>query len=148
MLYLGYGSNLSTEFIKPYCPSAKFVMRAVLPNFHIEFRRYSENLKGGISTIMEAPGDMVHGVVYEVPLKEIEEMDILENVPDGIYKRETFLVLGENKEWCKADLYRIVKPEGPFKPSKTYVGYMLDGMKEHNIDKDYMIKFQELFDSL
>ena len=121
MYYLGYGSNLSTEFIKPYCPSAKFVMRAVLPNFRIEFRRYSENLSGGISTIMEAPGEMVYGVIYDVPLKEIEELDILEDVPDGIYKRETFLVLGEKKEWCKADLYRVVKPEGPFTPSKTYM---------------------------
>ena len=148
MLYVGYGSNLSTKFMMPYCPSAKFVMRAVLPNFHIEFHKYSENLGGGISTIIEAPGEEVHCVIYEVPQEEIAEMDILEDVPLGIYKRETFLVLGEDRDWYKADLYRIVKAEGPIKPSKKYVGYMLDGMKEHDIDAGYMKRFQDLYDSL
>ena len=148
MLYVGYGSSLSTKFMEPYCPSAKFVMRAVLPNFHIEFHKYSENLGGGISTIIEAPGEVVHCVVYEVPQEEIEAMDILEQVPEGVYKRETFLVLGEDGEWYKADLYRIVKAEGPIRPSKKYVGYMLEGMREHDIDADYMRKFQELYDSL
>ena len=90
MLYFAYGSNLSTKYVRNYTPSAVFVQRAFLPNFHIEFRRYSDNLKGGISTIIEAPGKMVHGVIYEVEPKEIEALDILEKVPLGVYKREGF----------------------------------------------------------
>jgi hypothetical protein len=56
MLYFAYGSNLSTKYVHNYTSSAVFLMRAFLLNFHIEFRRYSDNLKGGISTIIEAPG--------------------------------------------------------------------------------------------
>jgi len=36
--YFAYGSNMSTAYVREYTPSAMFVMRADLPNFHIEFR--------------------------------------------------------------------------------------------------------------
>jgi gamma-glutamylcyclotransferase (GGCT)/AIG2-like uncharacterized protein YtfP len=148
MYYYGYGSNMSTRYLRDYCPGAQFVMKAALPNFHVEFRRYSEGLRGGISTVMEAPGEMVHGVVFEVSDEEIAELDVLENVPEGVYIRETFLVHGEDGGWHGADLYRVVTPEGPFTPSRRYVGYMLEGMREHGIDREYVKKFEELLESL
>jgi gamma-glutamylcyclotransferase (GGCT)/AIG2-like uncharacterized protein YtfP len=148
MLYYAYGSNLSTKYVRVYCPSAKFVMRADLPNYHIEFRRYSTNLKGGISTIIEAPGEMVHGVIYEVSPEEIFNLDVLEKVPEGIYKREGFQVFGEDGKWYKADLFRVSKPEGPFTPSKKYVSYMLEGMKEHKIEQIYVKNFEKIYREL
>ena len=148
MLYFAYGSNLSTKYVWQYTPSAVFVRRALLPNFHIEFRRYSDNLKGGISTIIEAPGEMIHGVIYEVNPNEIAALDILEKVPLGVYKREGFKVLGEDGKWYTADLYRVVKPEGPYTPAKKYVSWMIDGMKEHRIDPSYAKKFIELYPTL
>ena len=42
MLHYAYGSNLSPTFLKGYCPSAKFIMKAYLSNFRIEFRFYSQ----------------------------------------------------------------------------------------------------------
>jgi len=42
MLHYAYGSNLSPTFLKGYCPGAKFVMKASLPNFRVEFRFYSQ----------------------------------------------------------------------------------------------------------
>ena len=148
MLYFAYGSNLSTKYVRQYTPSAVYVRRALLPNFHIEFRRYSDNLKGGISTIIEAPGEMIHGVIYEVNPNEIAALDILEKVPLGVYKREGFKVLGEDGKWYTADLYRVVKPEGPYTPAKKYVSWMIDGMKEHRIDPSYAKKIIELYPTL
>ncbi len=148
MLYFGYGSNLSTKYTKPYFPTAKIIKRAMLPNYHIEFRKYSTNLKGGISTIMLAPGEFVEGVIYDVKEEELEAMDVLEKVPEGLYRRDTFMVYGKDGEWVKADLYRVSTPKGPYKPSKKYVGYMLDGMKEHKFEEEYMEKFQKIYDSL
>ncbi len=148
MLYFGYGSNLSTKYTKPYFPSAKVVKRAMLPNYHIEFRKYSTDLEGGISTIIEAPGEFVEGIIYDVTEEEIAEMDILEDVPLGLYKRETFMVQGKDGKWELADLYRVCNPKGPYTPSKKYVGYMLEGMKEHNFEPEYIKKFQNIFDSI
>ena len=32
MLYFAYGSNMSTQYIHDYCPSAAFQLRGLLPN--------------------------------------------------------------------------------------------------------------------
>ena len=80
MSHYAYGSNLSSRYLRQYCPSATFVMKADPPNFRVEFRHYSEESVGGISTIIEAPGSLVRGVVYEIPEPEVEAMDRLASV--------------------------------------------------------------------
>ncbi len=127
--YFGYGSNLNQEFLRQYCPSAEFIMKAYLPNYEIQFRFWSEkrNGGGGISTIIEIPGELVHGVIYKVLEDELLELDILESVPQGFYKREAFLVLGEDGKWHQVDLYRVKDPMGPFSPARSYVEQMLTG---------------------
>ena len=144
MLYFAYGSNMSTEFIQEYCPSAKFIMQAQLPNFQVEFRRFSEDFKGGISSIMATPGELVKGVLYEVDENEILALDILEDVPRGLNRRDTYLVLGEDGGWHPADLYQVVSPSGPYPPSKKYLDYMIAGAKEHKIDPAYIAKLESL----
>jgi len=148
MKYYAYGSNLSTEFIREYCPSAEFIMRANLPNFKVEFRHYSEDFNGGISSIIETPGEMVKGVIYEIDDEEILALDILESIPEGLYRRDRFLVLGEDGDWHHADLYRVSNPSGPYTPSKGYVDYMVAGAKEHQIDPEYTARFEALRASL
>jgi len=48
---------------------------------------------------------MVQGVIYTIGKKKIEALDILEDVPLGIYTRETFKVITEDDDCYKADLY-------------------------------------------
>ncbi|MGA2080206.1 MAG: gamma-glutamylcyclotransferase family protein [Holophaga sp.] len=148
MKYFTYGSNLSLAHTRDYIPNAKFVMRASLPNFRVEFRYYSVNYKGGISSIIEAPGDMVQGVIYEVDEGELVAMDILEQVPNRVYLRERFCVLGEDGKWHHADLYRVAHPYGPFTPAKKYVDFMIAGAKEHGLDAEYTDRLVRLRQSL
>lgn len=148
MLNFSYGSNMSTKYIREYCPSARPIMLADLPNFQIEFRRFSTDLNGGISTIMPAPGGMVRGVIYDIPEKEILELDILEDVPKGLYVRESYFVLGEDKQWYKTELYRVANPEGPFTPSPKYVDMMIEGATEHDLDVAYVENLIALRNSL
>jgi len=148
MYYYAYGSNLSTRYVRRYCPSAVFVMKADLPNFQVEFRHYSENRQGGISSIIETPGELVQGVLYAVPKQEIIDLDILESVPQGLYRRDTFLVLGEDGEWRRADLYRVSVPAGPYTPSKGYVDDMIEGAREHGLTPEYTERLVALRRSL
>lgn len=143
-----YGSNTALRYIREYCPSASLVMRASLPNYRIEFRRYSENLAGGISTIIANPGYLVHGVLYDISRKDIEALDELEDVPLGIYVRETMLVLGEDGGWHAADLYRVAKPDGPYTPSRQYVEYMLEGAREHEQPEAYVANIERILAAL
>ncbi|WP_417624310.1 gamma-glutamylcyclotransferase family protein [Paremcibacter congregatus] len=142
--HFGYGSNMDEDFMRKYTPSLKFITTANLPNFEIQFRKYSTNLKGGISSIIPKPGGMVHGVVYTILKKEMEALDILEEVPEKIYSRETFKVLGQDGIWYNADLYRVTNPKGPFTPSLTYLGYMIKGAREKNINKDWLAHLEAM----
>ncbi|MBD3206893.1 gamma-glutamylcyclotransferase [Candidatus Bathyarchaeota archaeon] len=145
MKHFGYGSNLNQDFLKKYCPSTKFLMKAYLPNYEVQFRYWSKKRRGGISSIIEKAGELVHGVIYDITSNELQELDILESVPQGVYSRDKFLVLGEDLEWHQADLYRVVNPQGPFTPSKTYVELMLEGAKQHQLDPIYVQKIQEIY---
>lgn len=144
MYCFSYGSNMATKYIRDYCPSATYVMNALLPNYHVEFRRYSTDMQGGISSIMEAPGDQVEGIVYDIARKEIEDLDILENVPEGIYRRDTFLVYGDDGAWHEADLYRAVSPERPYDPAVRYIGLMIEGAREHGLSEGYVARLQKI----
>ena len=146
MYHFGYGSNLNIGFLKQYVPSAKFAMKAYLPNYEVQFRFWSKKRQGGISSIIEKPGNLVHGVIYECNEEELKELDILESVPQGLYDRETFKVLGEDGNWHDTDLYRVAKPKGPFTPSKSYVELMLTGAREHGLDSEYVKSINAIYE--
>ncbi len=101
-------------------------------------------MNGGISSIISQPGGMIYGVLYTIPKKEMDELDILEDVPLGIYSRETFQVLGEDGEWYVADLYRVTEPKGPFTPAKQYLDLMIAGATEHNINAGWLATLKEM----
>ncbi len=144
VLHFGYGSNMSEAYMKQFTPSLKYVMNAQLPNFEIQFRKYSEDMGGGISSIIEKPGGMIYGVLYWIPKKEMEALDILEDVPLGIYTRETFQVLGVDGEWYAADLYRVTEPKGPYEPASKYLDLMIAGSTEHNINPEWIALLKEM----
>ena len=138
VLFYAYGSLLSIRNLCQYTPSAAFVMRAELPNYEVQFRYYWELLQGGTSCIIEAPGQMVHGVLYTIAKDEMPDLDVLEMVPEGIYKRETFYVLGEDGKWYQAYLYRLQNPAGPrYTPAKSYLDDMIEGAQVHGLKAEY-----------
>ena len=144
--YFGYGSNLDETYFKQWTPSATRVTTAYLPNFEIQFRKYSTDLEGGISSIIPKPGGLIEGVVYTIDKKEMEALDILEDVPLGIYNRETFKVISPDGKWYNADLYYVANPKGPFIPSLKYLGYMIKGAKAQGINQpwiDYLEALRE-----
>jgi gamma-glutamylcyclotransferase len=144
LLCFSYGSNMSTAYLRETCPGAEPVARAELANHRIEFRRFSNDLRGGLSTIMPAPGELVPGMLFRVPRAEIEALDLLEDVDKGLYRRETHLVLGQDGIWHRAELYRVARPRGPFAPSPRYVGWMIEGAREHGLDQAYIQSLERL----
>ncbi len=126
----------------------KYVMKAYLPNYRVEFRFYSERREGGISTIISYPGHITRGVIYDIPDEDMVRLDEMESVPQGLYKREMFLVLGEDSRWHEADLYRVVKPEGPFIPARSYIELMIEGVEEYGLAPEYRKELTELLKSL
>lgn len=142
MLYFGYGSNLRAAFVTELLPSAKLVMKAHMPNYEVQWRGWSEAFGGGISSIIETPGEIVEGVIYECSEPEIKALDYRPGIYVPNYKRETFVVLGEDGKWHSADLYRLRNPSGPFPPSRSYVEGMLAGAREVGLSPAYIAKIE------
>ena len=145
MLHFGFGSNLQMSFLKEILPSAEFIQKAYIPNYEIQFNFFSKIQNAGISNIMPAPGKMVHGALFEVPEQELLDLDVKEGVYIGDYERQTFVALGDDGKWHEADLYRVIDPQGPFRPAKNYVKGMLDGARELNLDPSYVKKIEDFY---
>jgi hypothetical protein len=93
---------------------------------------------------MEAPGDLVEGVLFRVRRAELAALDDLENLGEGLYRRQTFLVLGADGAWHPADLYRVARPAGPFAVAPAYLAWMLEGAREHGLPGDYITRLEAL----
>jgi gamma-glutamylcyclotransferase (GGCT)/AIG2-like uncharacterized protein YtfP len=138
MLYFSYGSFLDSETLRRHCPSARFVARAVLPNFEVQFNYLSKTYGGGVTGVEPAPGKVARGVVYEVPPDEMKRLDVVEAVPEGFYYRQKVLVVDEAGKLLEAETYRTTDPRGPLTPTRRYVGLMIKGAKEHGMDPGYI----------
>lgn len=141
--YLGYGSNLNvSSTIKNLIPTGKFLMRGYIPNYEVQFRKWSNNSRGGISNIMEAPGELLQGAMYECPESDLITLDYRLDYYVPEYKRELFRIMGEDNKWYQAYLYRLWEPKGPFPPSRRYVTGMLEGAKQIKLSPDYIKKIE------
>ncbi|UCD44607.1 MAG: gamma-glutamylcyclotransferase [Candidatus Bathyarchaeota archaeon] len=144
MLYFSYGSFLDQETLMRHCPSASFVTKAVLLDFEVQFNFMSKTYEGGVTGVEPAAGKRARGVVYHVPPEEMEHLDTVEGVPQGIYYRQTVTVVDEDGNRLEAETYRTTDPQGPFTPTRRYIGLMIKGAEEHGLDPDYIRELEEL----
>ena len=144
MLYFSYGSFLDSETLKRHCPNAKYIGRALLPNWEVQFNFLSRTYNGGVTGIEPAASKLVRGVLYEVSSEELLKLDTIEGVPEGIYFRQTIYVVDETGNPLKAATYRTTNPKGPFKPTKKYVGLMIKGAKEHGLELSYIKELEAI----
>lgn len=148
MLYFSYGSFLDSETLKKHALNAKYVKRAVLHDFEVQFNFLSKTYDGGVTGVEPAAGKKALGVLYDVPPNEMEKLDIVEGVPAGIYYRETVTIVDEDGNEHKAETYRTTDPKGPFAPTRHYLGLMIKGAKEHGLDPDYIKELEALYATL
>ena len=147
MLYFSYGSFLDSETLKRHCPKVVYKGKALLPNWEVQFNFLSRTYNGGVTGIEPAAAKLVWGVLYEVNDGELLHLDSIEGVHEGIYFRQTIYVVDESGKAVKAATYRTTNPRGPFKPTKRYLGLMVNGAKEHGLDPDY-VKGLELIETV
>ena len=115
----------------------------MIPNWEVQFNYYSKNYMGGCTGIEPALNKIVRGAVYEIPPDEMEHLDTVEGVPNGTYYRHPLMVVSEAGEPMLAHVYRTTNPRGPFKPTKRYLKYMVDGAKALGLPQDYVAWFEE-----
>jgi gamma-glutamylcyclotransferase (GGCT)/AIG2-like uncharacterized protein YtfP len=150
-LVFQYGSNCSESQItnkNRLCGDAKFVAIAeTVDDYQLAFDVWSTRRKCAASDIVAMPGSKVWGVLFEVPdylierktsaAKSRKSLDAIEGEGTN-YKRETITVRRNDGFIVSALTYRVRNPQPNLKTNLQYVGYVVEGLRDHGVQEDYV----------
>ncbi len=143
--YFAYGSNMNWEQMQSRCPSAKFLMVAVLRDHRLAFSRYSKGRCCGVADVIDCPGSNVWGVVYEVSDEDMCKLDTSEGYKYGreinSYNREKKTVCEGLAKASSLQVFTYVaeQQEGEHLPDKKYLGLIIDGAHHWKLPADYIV---------
>jgi hypothetical protein len=99
------------------------------------------------SDIVPRPGSKVWGVLYEVPdylikrknagAKNRKSLDAIEGEGTN-YQRETIAVRRNNGSIVSALTCRVRNPQPDLKTNLEYVGYIVEGLRDHGVREEYV----------
>lgn len=143
MKYFAYGSNMSSEEMRAWCPSAQFVAAARLPHHRLDFTRYSRKREGGVADIVPARGQEVWGVLYELDAGDLAALDRKEGVP-AAYTRAFVDVAPVSGEPARVLTYTVVEKGRTEAPSREYLEIMLRGARERDLPGSYVRTLEQI----
>lgn len=93
------------------------------------------------------------GVLYEVPdylidrktaaTKNTKSLDAIEGEGTN-YKRETIAVRRNDGSIVSALTYRVRNPQQDLKTNLECVGYIVEGLRDHGVQEDYVERVRQL----
>ncbi len=141
--YFAYCTLLDTEEMRKFCPTASPTVVAHLSGYRVAFAHYGPEETGGGCNLDEAPGHLIHGLVYELSDEEYDELDRISGVDRGYYKRVEFTVTDNDDRRIKASTYVMPNPGEPFQPTTTYTRPILAGAAALDLPSDYQAELNE-----
>lgn len=152
-----YGSNCSESEInsdRRLRGDAKFLgIAQTVEDFALAFDVWSKNRQCAASDIVRTPGSKVWGVLYEVPDYLIDRetanargrksFDEIEG-EGANYKREMIDVRRPDGEVINVLTYTVRSPRSGLKTSKEYVGFIVSGLRERGVSKDYIAQVKAI----
>lgn len=140
--YFAYGSNLnlndwqgwclrkgfSTELLKP-------IRKGWLVDHHPTYHYYSQGRESGALDVVEKPGHLTGGVLFEAQAHGWAALDAKEGAPN-VYERRLVHVLDEEGGWHEAITYCVVPNRRRSRfiaPSEDYVQVVADGLHAHGL---------------
>ncbi len=86
-LYFAYGANMSVSAMSRRCPRSKAMGLARLPGHRLAVMRE------GWLTAVRDPCAAVHGVLWDLALRDIPRLDQYEGLPHGLYAKASLPVI-------------------------------------------------------
>lgn len=144
ILYFAFGSNMSARQMGSRCPGAVALGPARLDGFRLAFDLPSRYWGGWVADVVPAEGVAVWGVLWRLSPEHWRMLDDYEDVEEGRYRRDTVEVTGPGGSRVRAQLYRVVRPQGEGRPSERYLRALLEGAREHGLPPDYIARLHAL----
>ena len=128
--YFGYGSNLSREQMKLRCPDCEYLISGKLPNYEWLINQR------GYASIKPSKKAFVLGEVFKLSNKDIEYLDIYENVSEGFYRKHYLNILTE--EGTIECLVYIASDNNNGVAHSEYIDRINDGIISASLPLDYV----------
>ncbi|MGB3636977.1 MAG: gamma-glutamylcyclotransferase [Rivularia sp. (in: cyanobacteria)] len=139
--YFAYGSCMCPVDLKRTMGenTHDYVMGAgILKNYRLGFYRYSAFRKCGVLDVVEDAKSMVHGVLYQLPLRLSESLDKREDVPRGGYRQELVDIDFHGKVYKNVRTYVVVnKLLEEMAPNDWYFNVVLRGAITCKLPEEY-----------
>jgi cation transport regulator ChaC len=136
--YFAYGSNMGASALRTRCPLAVQVGIAKVEGYRIGFTRFSKRRGGGVADLVEAPGSLVWGSLFDLPHDGFEALDKAEGVAIGAYARSIWQLTRGDGSVVSAWTYVVMDKKPEILPSAEYWKLLVDGAKEAGLPPDYV----------
>jgi len=133
---------MSHKQMQERCPNSKFIRKAFLKDYTFVYDGYSKKRKGAVANIIESPGRIVWGCLYDITEDNIKKLDEKEGYPYS-YKKKDVPVFDDDGNVYTAIVYlRTGREHGT--PSKDYRNTVLEGARDCGLDAKYIRDFLDV----
>jgi gamma-glutamylcyclotransferase (GGCT)/AIG2-like uncharacterized protein YtfP len=130
MLHFAYGSNMSREPMRRRCPGARMLGRAMLRKYRFVI------MANGYASVVPAPSDDVHGVLWRITPRDLAALDAYENIAGGLYRRVMAPVTHHAATVTAMTYLGCEKREGH--PRKGYLELVIESAREAGLPAEYI----------
>lgn len=132
--YFAYGSNMNPARLADQRLKERAVQMGPriggrLDGWRLAFNKVARVPDGAAAAnIVEAPGEVVHGTLNQMPEAGLAVLDLWEGVAGGHYARRTVPVArADTGETVEAVTYIALKVGEGLRPTREYLGHLLAG---------------------
>jgi gamma-glutamylcyclotransferase (GGCT)/AIG2-like uncharacterized protein YtfP len=137
--YFAYASNMASDVITRLCPQHRYVGIACLVDHRLAFTRRSVKTGTGVADVVQAPGETIWGVLYELVDDELTALDRKEGY-GWAYTRVILPVQleADGLEYTAVTYTVISKEPTEIPPSRQYLGKVIAAARERELPHQYV----------
>lgn len=139
ILYFAYGSNMSSQRFMRRIESAKAIEIAYLKDRKVLFNKQGVD-GSGKANLIDAPGEVTWGVLYEIENKDLIKLDRIE----GGYERTSVQVWRISGEEVSVVSYISKNLTDDPAAYDWYKDLLIKGAREHNLPQEYIDYLEQL----
>jgi gamma-glutamylcyclotransferase (GGCT)/AIG2-like uncharacterized protein YtfP len=136
MLHFAYGSNMSREPMRQRCPCAVNIGTAILRRHRFVI------MASGYASVVAAPSQQVHGVIWRLTPRDLAALDAYENVAAGLYRRVMLSVIHAGRSVSALVYVGAEEREGPAR--KGYMELVVNAARENGLPEPYIASLERL----
>ena len=151
MIYFAYGPDLNPGQIAQRAPGHRSLGVARLADHWFAFPRYSPGDRSAVIGLVDAPGSIVWGLLYDIPEEDIPILNHLHSFvaggPDELNDhvlKPVMVLRPHHTQPVAAEAYVPVPDGRKALPSAAYLAGIIEGARYHGLPRAYLAALQSV----